>query len=190
MCPQWAAGGACNASARRPRGPAGESPRHPALARGRRGAEGRAGPAWQDPFCAGRRVGGAGPGPGLEPEARAGQPGAHTQGECLSLGAKTSRGVAGARPSIAAVERGGARNRRPSHTKDGSDAARLPLAAGPASLTRVSSFPNSSPLTPLLVPHQARLTVDAGSVEAVKRDYGPITLQFVLPGKPSGEAKM
>ncbi|RMZ52889.1 hypothetical protein APUTEX25_001008 [Auxenochlorella protothecoides] len=32
---------------------------------------------------------------------------------------------------------------------------------------------------------RARLTVDAGSVEAVKRDYGPITVQFVLPGKPS-----
>lgn len=32
---------------------------------------------------------------------------------------------------------------------------------------------------------QARLTIDVGSAEAVKRDYGPITVQFVLPGKPS-----
>lgn len=32
---------------------------------------------------------------------------------------------------------------------------------------------------------KARLTIDPGSVEEVKRDYGPITLQFVLPGKPS-----
>ncbi|KAK2076249.1 hypothetical protein QBZ16_001181 [Prototheca wickerhamii] len=32
---------------------------------------------------------------------------------------------------------------------------------------------------------KARLTIDVGSAEAVKRDYGPITVQFVLPGKPS-----
>ncbi len=32
---------------------------------------------------------------------------------------------------------------------------------------------------------QARLTIEPGSVESVKRDYGPIMLQFVLPGKPS-----
>ena len=32
---------------------------------------------------------------------------------------------------------------------------------------------------------QARLTVDLGSVAATKRDYGPVQLQFVLPGKPS-----
>jgi hypothetical protein len=29
--------------------------------------------------------------------------------------------------------------------------------------------------------------VDAGTVESTKRDYGPIMVQFVLPGKPSGE---
>ncbi|KAL4857960.1 AP-4 complex subunit mu [Chlorella vulgaris] len=32
---------------------------------------------------------------------------------------------------------------------------------------------------------RCRLTVDQGSVESTKRDYGPIMLQFVLPGKPS-----
>ncbi len=34
---------------------------------------------------------------------------------------------------------------------------------------------------------QARLTLEPGSVEQVKRDYGPIMLHFVLPGKPSGD---
>ena len=33
---------------------------------------------------------------------------------------------------------------------------------------------------------RARLTVEPGSLEATKRDYGPVMLQFVLPGKPSG----
>lgn len=32
---------------------------------------------------------------------------------------------------------------------------------------------------------RARLTVEPGAKEAVKRDYGPIMLHFVLPGKPS-----
>ncbi|GAB4820763.1 hypothetical protein N2152v2_007809 [Parachlorella kessleri] len=32
---------------------------------------------------------------------------------------------------------------------------------------------------------RARLTLEPGSVEQVKRDYGPIMLHFVLPGKPS-----
>lgn len=32
---------------------------------------------------------------------------------------------------------------------------------------------------------RCRLTVDPGTVESTKRDYGPIMVQFVLPGKPS-----
>lgn len=30
--------------------------------------------------------------------------------------------------------------------------------------------------------------VEPGTVESTKRDYGPIMVQFVLPGKPSGES--
>ncbi|KAL4442926.1 hypothetical protein ABPG77_008417 [Micractinium sp. CCAP 211/92] len=32
---------------------------------------------------------------------------------------------------------------------------------------------------------RCRLTVEPGTVESTKRDYGPIMVQFVLPGKPS-----
>lgn len=32
---------------------------------------------------------------------------------------------------------------------------------------------------------RVRLTVDAGSAELTKQEYGPVMLQFVLPGKPS-----
>lgn len=45
----------------------------------------------------------------------------------------------------------------------------------------------AQPGPPLHMPYpQARLTLEPGSVEQVKRDYGPILLHFVLPGKPSG----
>lgn len=63
----------------------------------------------------------------------------------------------------------------------------LPLSAASRFL---NNTPHSTHHNPMFLLHKARLTVDAGSVEAVKRDYGPITVQFVLPGKPSGEVEM
>jgi hypothetical protein len=32
---------------------------------------------------------------------------------------------------------------------------------------------------------RVRLTIDSGSVEMAKQEYGPVMVQFVLPGKPS-----
>lgn len=60
----------------------------------------------------------------------------------------------------------------------------VPPGGGEGACAQGSSVPMPTPCPP---PRLLRL-VDAGSVESTKRDYGPIMVQFVLPGKPSGAA--
>jgi hypothetical protein len=51
---------------------------------------------------------------------------------------------------------------------------------------RLPAHPRARPF-PTALPRQVRITVEPGTAETVRRDYGPIQLHFVLPGKPSGK---
>ena len=61
---------------------------------------------------------------------------------------------------------------------------RLPTRLPPCCSNNVQQCP---PARCCMQPPPA--AVEPGSVEATKRDYGPIMAQFVLPGKPSGAGR-